>query len=189
MSRSYDSKKHHRQSIRLRDWDYRSAGYYFVTICTHQRNNLFGKVVNGDMCFNEYGQIVENAWQAISSHEKFSHVQLGDWIVMPNHLHGIIVIEEPVDVDEDEKQWLFGKVQPGSLGIIVGSTKSLVARRINNMRRTPGASVWQRGYYERIIRNEQELNAIICYIQQNPARWQSDRENLDITIQKMSHIP
>ena len=220
MLRSSDSQKHHRRSIRLRGWDYRSAGYYFVTICTHQRINLFGNVIVGDMHLNDFGHIANNAWQAIPTHVQFTHVQLMEWIVMPNHIHGIVVIVDdlsqikgetagrgrdssfeasvPVGPSQqqinspipfDDEPLPFRNAEAGSLGVIVGSFKSLVSRRINNVRRMKGAPVWQRGHYERIIRNERELNAIWQYIEQNPMRWQEDRENLDDLFAKMHYVP
>ena len=88
----YDPAKHHRRSIRLRGYDYSQAGYYFVTICCHQRQRLFGKIVNRAMQLNQYGQIVAQTYQWLSS--RYPYVYLDEWIVMPNHFHGIIVLTD-----------------------------------------------------------------------------------------------
>ena len=101
---------------------------------------------------------------------------------MPNHLHGIVVLTElPESADPAPEHG----ATPGSLPTMVGNFKSLVTRRINRVRRTPGYKIWQRGYYERIVRNDRELNAIRQYIRANPARWAEDRDNLDALVAKM----
>jgi putative transposase len=179
MNRAYDPQKHHRRSIRLRHWDYRSAGVYFITICTHQRQYLFDET--------QFRNIAEVAWQSIPNHDHAARVQLDEWIVMPNHFHGLLVLA-PLDDKEDaepaDNRGLKGPA-PGSIGAIVGNFKSLVSRRINNLRRTTGAKVWQRGYYDRIIRDERHLNITRQYIRDNPRRWAEDRENLDRLLSKM----
>ena len=193
----YDPAKHHRRSIRLPAWDYRWAGDYLVTLVAHERETLFGKIVEGDLVPSEYGEVAARCWQEIPAH--FSHVKLDEWVLMPNHLHGIIVIVD--DGCWGENRWgealprpnpnpgpnndPIRKIRPypprgckpGSLGAIIGSFKSIVTRRINELRDTPGNRVWQRNYYEHIIRNERELDAIRRYIQSNPFRWEDDREN------------
>jgi putative transposase len=181
----YDRKKHHRRSIRLPDHDYTSPGAYFVTIRTHQGKLLFGEVVDGEMRLTEWGQLVSDCWLQIPEH--FAHVKLDTWVVMPNHLHGILVIINPV-VGAQHAAPLppaplppaplpsrRTNIQSGSLGAIVRSFKSAVTRRINRMWGTPGTPVWQRNYYEHIIRNDAALERIREYIQHNPARWSEDR--------------
>jgi putative transposase len=192
----YDRDKHHRRSIRLKGYDYTQPGAYFVTIVTHDRETIFDAPV--------FRRVAETMWQRILRHSP--QVELDEWVVMPNHIHGIIVI---VDDSRDrgeafpesssvEKDAVHGKgasktnhpsrnasplpespcgPSPGSLGAIVGNFKSVTARRINRIRKMPGAPVWQRNYYERIIRDERELNAVRRYIRENPARWAEDREN------------
>jgi REP element-mobilizing transposase RayT len=208
----FDPDKHHRHSIRLRGWDYTNPGAYFITICTYQRANLFE---------DEHLRILaENGWRNIPSQPHTRQVVLDEWIVMPNHLHGILILtrteeEETINENKATLNSAFGLnqdndaadplitfppvsplpfdlsptqphgVAPGSIGAIVGNFKSLVTRRVNNLRRTPGQKLWQRGYYERIVRNERELNAIRQYIQDNPRRWAEDRENLDVLVAKM----
>jgi len=172
----YDPDKHHRRSIRLRGWDYAQQGAYFVTIVTHE----------GECWFDDSAlrHVVEAAWAAIPGH--FPHVELDEWVVMPNHIHGIIVIATHPSGN------VVGATQcvaptnghgpplgpaPGSLGAIIGAFKSYTARKINRLRDTPGAPVWQRNYYEHIVRNEQDLDAIRRYIRDNPAHWAEDLEN------------
>ena len=198
MTYPHNHDRHHRQSTRLQSWDYTAAGTYSVTICTHRRQNLFE-----DAAFR---QVAENAWQAIPTRPHAQHVTLDEWVLMPNHLHGILVIAEsalprgnpsaPVDnpgvpdarPGSQPDRRPIGPV-PGSLGAIVGNYKSLVTRRVNNLRGTPGAPLWQRGFYDRIIRNERELNAIRPYIRDNPARWAEDRDNLDTCLRQMQRSP
>ncbi len=176
----YDPYKHHRRSIRLKDWDYRSAGYYFVTICTHQRENLFETA--------DFQEIATHAIGRIPIQKHAAHVELDEWIVMPNHVHLIlifleIVLNERATMSDN----VFQNAPVGSLGVVVGRYKTAVATRINQLRHTPGGKVWQRGYYERIIRNEREWRATQQYIQNNPTRWAEDRENLDTLLTKMTY--
>ena len=175
MGKGYDPARHHRRSIRLKGWDYRTPGAYFVTICTYQRQYLFD-----DPRFKE---IAELAWRFIPQQPHATRARLDEWILMPNHLHGIIFMTA-VDGDDIEPEPVKGAT-PRSLPTIVGNFKSLVTRRINKVRRTPGRKVWQRGYYERIVRNERELQAIRQYIRANPDRWEEDRENLDLLVSRM----
>jgi len=182
----YDPEKHHRRSIRLKGYDYTRVGAYFVTIVTKNRVCLFGEMVNGEMVANEYGVIVRECWLAIPDH--FPHAALDEFIVMPNHVHGIVVLNEtttvgarhavPLHNPTSQQREQFGKPVAGSIATIVRSFKSAVTKRINEHRGTPGAPVWQRNYFEHIIRSEDSLNRIRKYIAGNPARWGYDRENL-----------
>lgn len=178
----YDPHKHHRRSIRLPGWDYRSPGYYFVTICTDQRQNLFG-----DQAFYE---IAAHALERIPQQPHATHVDLDEWVVMPNHVHLILVfIAIPTQADTTAPLGDFTHALAGSLGVVVGRYKTAVTSRINNLRHSKGTAVWQRGYYERIIRNERELNATRQYIINNPARRDEDRDNLDALLPKMTYHP
>jgi len=177
------NKHYHRRSIRLKGYDYTQPGAYFVTICTHSREILFGQVMDGEMVLNEYGQIVQACWREIPAH--FPHVALEAFVVMPNHIHGIILIVDdiaemttPVGATHASplQNTPRGPVR-GSLGAIVGGFKSAATRRINTLRNTPSAPVWQRNYYEHIVRNDRALNAIRRYIAANPVRWDVDRYN------------
>ena len=181
----YDPERHRRRSIRLQGYDYTQPGAYFVTICTHNRAALFGRVVDGDTVLNECGRIVWECWREIPDH--FPHVALDAFVAMPNHVHGIIWIVDDVGATHASPLPDDGPRGPtsGSLGAVVGSFKSAVTRRINARRGTPGAPVWQRNYYEHIIRNEGALHAIRRYIIENPVRWRLDRYNPHATGQDL----
>jgi REP element-mobilizing transposase RayT len=177
----YDPERHHRRSVRLRDVRYTEPGGYFVTVCTRDRGCLFGEVVDGEMRLNVFGEIAEECWLAIPVH--FPVVQLDAFVVMPNHVHGVIgIIGEGIATYQQRRGATCCaptteriNVEAGSLGAMVRSFKSPVTKQINAMRGTPGVSVWQRGYWDRIIRNERELERIRRYIAENPARWVEDR--------------
>ena len=178
---------HNPHYIRLRSYDYTQPGAYFVTLCTHQRECLFGEITEGVMQLSTLGQVVQACWQAIPKH--FLAVELDAFTVMPNHLHAVICIvdalcrgnassvqpnlQRPCD---DALPLQHGSV-PGSLAAVVGNLKSVSSRQINLMRGAPGSTIWQRNYYEHIIRNERELNAVREYIANNPLQWSLDREN------------
>ncbi len=175
----------HRRSIRLHGWDYASHGAYFVTLVTYRRDVLFGDVIDGAVALSVYGRIAAEEWMRTA--EVRSNVEIDAFVVMPNHVHGVVWITGP-DVagrpDDGARHRLAPSgggggagVAAGSLGAIVGGYKSVVARRINGLRGTPGEPVWQRNYYERIVRNERELVAIRRYIEENPANWAADGEN------------
>jgi len=175
----YDSKNHRRHSIRLPDHDYRSPGAYFVTICTHQGDLLFGDVVDGEVALNEYGQIAHEEWRA--SEDIRREIELDAFVIMPNHVHGIVWIRDTGD-DPAAGTHNAGAHSraplhrpPRSLGSFIAGYKSAATRRINCLRDTPGAPVWQRNYYERIIRNDTAMGRIREYIRHNPARWAEDR--------------
>jgi REP-associated tyrosine transposase len=170
----YDPETHHRRSIRLRGWDYTMPGAYFITICAYGREPLFNTP--------SFREIVENAWRAIPAHPHAADVTLDEFVIMPDHVHGILVIDgdggaedrgRPAVASDDDHRGC-GVVSAsqcllsGSIGAIVGNFKSLVARRINTVRGTPGANVWQRGFYDRIIRDDQEMMAVRAYIRNNP---------------------
>jgi putative transposase len=186
----------HRRSIRLPGYDYTQQGAYFVTLCTHGGECLFDDPV--------LRRVVETVWQELPRH--FPQLSLDAWVVMPNHFHGILILSDARDVvgamhssaDLSQRQashqaevlsWAEGpgrNASPlpipsgaarGSLGAIIGNFKSMTARRINQIRKMPGTAVWQRNYYEHIIRTEGTLNAIRKYIIDNPARWRLDKYN------------
>jgi len=135
-----------------------------------------GDVVNGEMRLNELGQVVKSEW--LKTAEIRDNVKLDAFVIMPNHIHGIVVITDNcrgTACRAPTEQ--FGKPTPGSLSTIVRSFKSAVTKRINEMRHTPGIPIWQRNYYEHVIRNEDDLNEIREYILNNPLRWELDSEN------------
>jgi len=165
-----------RRSIRLQGYDYSRIGAYFVTVCTYHRLCLFGEIIDGRMALNDAGRIVEQCLNEISRH--FPHVELDEFIVMPNHVHGIVVIANrrgtACRAPTTEQ---FGRPVTGSMPTIIRSFKSAATKRIDELRNTPGAAIWQRNYYEHVIRNDDELNRIREYIANNPAQWAIDREN------------
>lgn len=178
---NYDPERHHRRSIRLKEYDYAQAGGYFITLCTHDRVCLFGEVANGEMRLNGLGQIVQTAWNDLPEH--YAAVQLDAFVVMPNHLHGILfILDDPSGIGAGVagaglKPAPAGNRRRHGLPEMVRAFKTFSARRINAIRRTPGTPVWQRNYYEHVIRNEESLQRIRQYVLDNPARWEYDREN------------
>jgi len=169
-------EKHQRKSIRLKEYNYSQPGEYFVTICTQGHKYTFGKIVDGEMHLNERGNVVKECWKKIPEH--FPNAVLDEYIIMPNHIHGILVLNEQVGtrhaVSLPER---FRKPVPGSLSTIVRSFKSAVTKRINEMHLTGDTQFWQPRYYDRIIRNEKELQKIRDYIANNVITWAFDKEN------------
>lgn len=171
---------YHRKSIRLKDYDYSQAGAYFVTICTNDKGCAFGEINDGEMHLNDIGKIVESEWMKTGEIRK--NVLIDEFFVMPNHLHGIIII---IDMDNGRgmarhaptRPRTFGKPIANSLSSIIGSFKSAATKHINQLRNSPGNPVWQRNYFERIIRNEKEWNRIREYIISNPFNWVINNEN------------
>ena len=175
----FDSQIHHRCSIRLKDYDYSQNCAYFVTIVTRQRACLFGEIMGGELALNEIGKIMQEAWNEIPQH--FPNVVLDAFVVMPNHIHGIIIIDAPIYVSHVRARHAsplppWGP-KPKSLSAIIGSFKSAVTNRINKMRETPATPFWQRNYYEHVIRDENDYEAIFNYIASNPINWDKDEEN------------
>ena len=182
----YNLEKHHRRSIRLKHYDYSQPGAYFITLCTQNRECLFGEIVDGQMVLNQYGKIVEQYWTEIPL--QYTNTVLDEFIVMPNHLHGIIIITDIVGAIHESPlhelplpQWesfLSQNRRNMIIPKIIGRFKMNSAKQINQLRQTPGVSVWQRNYYEHIIRNEDELNRIQNYIVHNPLNWATDEEKV-----------
>jgi REP element-mobilizing transposase RayT len=178
-TKSKDSnKKENRKrkfSYRLPGHDYCHPGAYFVTICTYQMHNLFGDIIHGGMRLNSYGEIVQNEWFFTPIVRDYVQVFNDEFVVMPNHIHGVIwIVSERVAC-------LDTSINPcgpksGSLGAIIGQFKSTVTKQINHLRNTPGKPVWQRNFFDHIIRNENELDAIRKYIQTNPFNWDSNKK-------------
>jgi putative transposase len=169
-----------RKILRLKGYDYAQPGAYFVTVCTQHRDCLFGEVAGGEMRLNLHGQTVAECWKAIPEH--FGHVQTDEFVVMPNHVHGILVIT-PVGATHASPlrgaNWTGARSgpRPGSLSAIAGSFKTAASKQINRMLGNAGESVWQRNYYEHVIRDEAELNRVREYIASNPANWNLDVDN------------
>ncbi len=193
----YREEQKRRRSIRLPDYDYAQTGAYFVTICTYDRLCLLGEILGCEMALTRAGQVVLECWNDLANH--YSHVETDEFIVMPNHVHGIIVLTDqqrknpiPDNVgagfNPDNVRAGFNPDNVGAglkpaptrrhpLSEIVRAFKTFSSRRINEHRGSPGVPVWQRNYYERVIRNEQELDSVRQYIVDNPAEWAEDAEN------------
>jgi len=206
----YGADRRRRRSIRLKGYDYSQAGAYFVTICTEDREWVLGEVVAGEMRPNDAGAVALAVWEDLPRH--YAHVRVDTFVVMPNHVHGIIVLIDDVAADVGAD---VAGVDAAGLGVgaglkpaptadaggvgadvgaglkpaptkdgrrqglpeVVRAFKTFSARRINELRGMPGVPVWQRNYYEHVVRDERALNAIRQYIADNPARWVWDRYN------------
>ena len=192
----YNPEIHHRRSIRLKGYDYSRAGAYFVTICIQDRTCLFGGINGGKMVLNDAGYMVQSIWNELPIH--YPGVKIDQFIVMPNHIHGIIILsdvgagapacpnaEQSQGIERLEGRGNHGGIAPTmSLPDVVHrfksftNTKYIIGVKQHNWQRFPG-KLWQRNYYEHIIRNEDELNRIREYIMNNPARWAEDENNPD----------
>lgn len=178
--------ENHKGSRRLKGYDYTSPGAYFVTLVTWHREEVFGRVVSGEMILNDLGQIIQEEW--VKTTQIRQKVGLDEFVIMPNHLHGIIWITDSHsdNVATHSRASLTIPSQPNpplhrparSLGSIIAGFKSAATKRGNQHRNLPGYPLWQRNYYEHIIRNEKSLNAIRDYIRANPQRWQEDQDKL-----------
>jgi len=191
MSR-YNPDIHHRRSIRLKGYDYTRAGAYFVTICALERECLFGDIVDGMMVMNQFGDLVEAAWHDLPSH--YPWVALDRFVVMPNHVHGIIVLDgtitlvgagfKPAHHDYADIDRAGFKPAPTSdkrhgLPEMVRAFKTFSARSINGTRNSSGVPVWQRNYYEHVIRDDADYSRIAEYVVTNPQRWIEDKLHPD----------
>jgi len=197
----FDPQKHHRRSIRLKGYDYSQEGAYYVTIVTWQREFLFGEIVNKEMRLNKVGKLVE--WEWLELPKRLRYIELGATVVMPNHFHGILFIHEnvgaisyPLGTRKGQTMSLSGTEplqtlttdsidgsplprgpKPASLGAIIAQFKSRVTKRIWKFPEFKETPIWQRNYYEHIIRNETDLQNKTDYIESNPRLWDEDDEN------------
>jgi putative transposase len=174
-----DSQMHHRRSLRLKGYDYAQAGAYFVTICILHRRCLLGEIYADEMQLSETGRIVRDEW--LKAPLIRPGVELDAYVVMPNHFHGIVVIAGSVGNACIEEGGAGGARGPrqGSVGALVAGFKSSVTRRVNQNRITSGASLWQRNYYEHVIRDDADYTAIVEYVATNPQRWIEDKLHPD----------
>ena len=184
----YDPSRHHRRSIRLKGYDYSHPGLYFVTICTQWRECYFGEVIGASVQLSAIGEIANQYWLEIPNH--FKNAVLEGFVVMPNHVHGIICIQEmnhhgrgvqlntPTNATNihDDRNY-YSKITPkkNTLSVIIRTYKGAVTTWCRQNEH--GYFQWQRNYHEHIVRNEKELNRIRKYIIENPSKWESDREN------------
>ncbi len=168
----FDPCVHKRRSIRLKGYDYRQPGAYFVTICTLNREMLLGEIAEdsqraSQLLLDGHGRIATECWLWLAA--QYPYVELDEWVVMPNHLHGILVLSDGRGGSRT------APTKP--LGRLIGAFKTVSTKRMNDMRGTPGLPVWQRNYYEHIIRDEADLDRIRRYIAENPFRWADDENN------------
>ncbi|MDD5672785.1 MAG: hypothetical protein PHC61_01355 [Chitinivibrionales bacterium] len=199
--------KYRVESARLPGWDYSAPGYYFVTMCTHDRGCLFGEIIDDTMGLNEYGEIVRDEW--LNSFEIRSELIQDKFVVMPNHFHGIVRIVEThgrasrlengdgcpethgrasLQSEKQQKNGITHRV-PKSISSCIAGFKSTATKRINILRKTPRASLWQPRFYDHIVRNDQELFAIRQYIFNNPINWENDRNVLEAQESKPGKQP
>ncbi|MHB1296800.1 MAG: REP-associated tyrosine transposase [Anaerolineae bacterium] len=161
---AFDPDRYHRHSIRIQGYDYARAGVYYVTLVTEGRIALFGEVVEGAFQGNEAAGALRETLEQLPRH--YPHVAVEAYVIMPNHLHALLVLRP-----DDAAGARHG------LQEVVRALKSFSARRINALRDAAGSTVWQRNYWERVIRDERELQRAWEYIERNPSQWQNDREN------------
>ncbi len=187
-----ESGKYHRRSIRLKDYDYTQAGAYFVTICTQDRKCMFGEILDGEIHLDDVGQIIQSIW--ITLPERFPDVELDQYTIMPNHLHGIIILagtgftayqdSYTSRVPDRFEQQMYTKSKSNlspALGEIIRAFKAITAYRIHKA----GISdfEWQRNFYEHVIENDDDLNRIRQYIIENPNRWTKDSLHIKEALQ------
>ena len=189
----YNPNIHQRHSIRLKGYDYSRAGFYFVTICVQKMQCLFGNITDGKMILNNSGQIVNEEW--LNTAKFRQNVKIHEYVIMPNHFHGIIEITHtpvpatplpatPIHIPSmrpysrtDVKNEYMSSISPkcNELGTIIRAFKSAVTKRINELYNSPQQKLWQRNYFENIIRDDDSYNQITNYIINNPANWKNDR--------------
>ncbi len=168
------AESHLRRSIRLKGYDYSLPGIYFVTICAADRDFLFGDVADGKVRLYDAGRIVQSVWSKLPDH--YAGLKTDAFVVMPNHVHGILILYPPVPADFVGAGLKPAPTKRHPITEIVRGFKTFSARHINALRQMR-APVWQRNYYEHIIRNSRSLDRIRQYIAENPERWEFDREN------------
>lgn len=165
----------YRRRIRLQDFDYSKEGAYYITICTARREPLLATIDQGRVSPTNDGQTVIERWKWLAV--KFSRVRLDEFILMPDHVHGILWL-----TDSERGGSSAAATRMTSLTQVVGAFKTMSARDINRRMKTPGSAVWERSFYERVIRNESELNRFRQYISDNPRRWTENLRSLDNVI-------
>jgi REP element-mobilizing transposase RayT len=171
---------HHRRSIRIPDYDYSQPGAYFITMITHGRDRLFGEVRDGKMQLTEAGQIVWEIWNSLPG--RYPQIGVGTACVMPDHFHGIVnILPSSVRAFYEMPLLKTGITQMErrrmTLPLVVGYFKMNTAKRINLLRGLEGVPVWQRNYYEHVIRSDEDYGRIRSYIESNIENWEEDEEN------------
>lgn len=181
---NYNPNIHHRESIRLKDCDYSKEGMYFITICTQNRECLFGNIMDKKMILNDAGKMIEKIYNELPNY--FNNIKINDYVIMPNHFHCVIeIVGVPFmgtqifsnKINENDRATT--RVAP-TVGDIVGAFKSLTTNEYirmvkNNELPNFEKRIWQRNYYENIIRNEEIHQKVVDYIKINPLKWQDDK--------------
>ena len=166
----YDPANHHRRSIRLKEYDYSAEGLYFVTLCSHEHQCIFGKIIDDNVILSKYGEIIEEVWRTLPQH--FTNIVCHEYVIMPNHMHCIIQINNNVGAGSARpaKEQNTSPLQKITLGNIVAFYKYNTTKLANR-----NVQLWQRNYYEHIIRNQQSYEEIAAYIVENPIHWKRDK--------------
>ncbi len=171
----YNPNINHRRSIRLKGYDYSQAGAYSITICVQNRQCLFGRIIDGEMVLNDFGKIAYDEWVKLS--ERYPNTFFDIFQIMPNHIHGIIDLDYVGATLAVAQNWAGASPAP-TIGTIVGVYKSLVANKCLEVCKSQNVfmgKLWQRNYWEHIIRNDNAYQYIADYIMNNPAQWESDK--------------
>ncbi len=184
----YDPEQYCRRPIRLKNYDYSKPGYYYVTICTQNRECLFGNIMDGEMVFSAAGNMIQKWWLELEN--KYTNIGLDIFQIMPNHIHGIIIINNVGanlcvrPYDKNKEEILNGQTHRSAptIGRMIQWIKTMTTneyiRSVKQNRWEPFKNrLWQRNYYEHIIRNDKELDEIRKYITENPAKWAEDKDN------------
>lgn len=175
-----ESRQRRRKLLRLSGFDYSSEGGYFVAIVTHERIPLFGEITDNEMIYSIAGEIALLEWFRTIQLRENVELFADEFVVMPNHIHGIIWLNDGPSVGDERRSTPTKSnrplVLPGSIPAIIRAYKSAVTYAINSARNTKGLPVWQRNYYEHVIRDEKDFENIIEYIYQNPYNWEKDGE-------------
>ena len=164
-----------RRSLRFRDFDYSEPRAYFVTLVTYDCASLFGEVVNDGVLLSQLGKVVAETWLWLP--KQYPHVDLDEFVVMPNHLHGIVWLAGPLSGTGDSRIAPTNAGGRKPLGRLIGAFKTVSGKRVNTALGTPGRPLWQRDFYDHVIRNERDLDRIREYIRNNPLQWEMDEEN------------
>lgn len=160
-------KRFRNTSLRLKGYDYSNPGFYFITICTKNRESIFGEIVEDKMVLNENGYIAHDFWHEINN--RYNICITHSFVVMPNHIHGIVeIVSKPKIHGQNSRRRM-------TLPLVIGWYKMNVSKRINILRGTSGFPIWQKDYYEHIIRDEESKYHISEYIRRNPEFWEKDR--------------
>lgn len=176
MAASLEHKRPARRSVRLHGFDYAQTGRYFITICAFEKLCLFGRIENEMFVPSPLGSIARRCWLAIPSH--FSHVLTDAFVIMPNHMHGILLITgghgNAVPLQGLQREAFQAPVS-GSIPTIVRSFKAAATRDARVYVKQPDLKLWQRGYFERVLRNDKEFSYAARYVLENPQRWHLDQ--------------